>query len=128
MNIRRILKSSKLNFKVVTILWALTILVLSFLPSSSIPKVEIWSPDKIVHVFIYLMLSIFLGIAIYQTQGKISQRAFILNIIGCISFGCGIEIFQPILTDRYYEFYDILANSVGSILGSMILNLLFNQR
>lgn len=128
MNIRRTLKLSKLNFKIITILWASIILVLSFLPGSSFPEVEFWSPDKIVHVFIYLVLCTFLGIAIFQTQGKISQRAFILNIIVCISFGCGIEIFQPILTDRYYEFYDIVANSVGTIIGSMIVNLLFNQR
>ncbi len=119
---------NKLNFKIITILWVLTILILSFLPSSSIPKVDIWSPDKIVHVLIYLTLSLFLGIAIYQSRGKINQKAFILNIIGCISFGCGIEIFQPILTDRYYEFYDIIANSAGTIVGSMIVNLLFNQR
>ena len=118
----------KLDFKIITILWALTILVLSFLPSSSFPSVNVWSPDKIVHVFIYLILAIFLGIAIIQTYGKISLKLLIISTIGCISFGWAIEIFQPILTDRYYELYDIVADAIGAIIGSMIVNLFINQR
>ena len=118
----------RLNFKILGILWALTILVLSFLPSKTFPKVEIWSPDKFVHIFIYMVLSILFGMSIYQDHGKIKRKLFIISIIGCISLGWLIEIFQPILTDRYYEFYDIVANTIGVIVGSMIINLLFNQR
>jgi VanZ family protein len=117
-----------LNFKLLGILWTLTILFLSFLPNKTFPKVEIWSPDKLVHIFIYMVLSILFGISIYQDQQKINRKLFIIYILCCISFGWLIEIFQPILTDRYYEFYDIVANTVGVIIGSTIVNLLFNQR
>lgn len=117
-----------LNFKLLGILWALIILVLSFLPNQTFPKVEIWSPDKLVHIFIYMVLAILFGISIYQDRQKVNRKLFIVYIIGCISFGWLIEIFQPVLTDRYYEFYDIVANIVGVIVGSMIINLLFNQR
>lgn len=126
MLIKTLLKT--INFKLLGILWTLTILVLSFLPNKTFPKVEIWSPDKLVHIFIYMVLSILFGLSIYQDHGKIIRKLFIVSIIGCISFGWLIEIFQPILTDRYYEFYDIVANTVGVIIGSMIINLLFNQR
>ncbi len=117
-----------LNFKLLGILWALIILVLSFLPNQTFPKVEIWSSDKLVHIFIYMVLAILFGISIYQDRQKVNRKLFIVYIIGCISFGWLIEIFQPVLTDRYYEFYDIVANIVGVIVGSMIINLLFNQR
>ena len=117
-----------LQIKILGFLWALAILVLSFLPNKTFPKVEIWSPDKLVHIFIYMVLTILFGISIYQDHGKINRKLFILSTIGCISFGWLIEIFQPILTDRYYEFYDILANTAGVIVGFMIVNLLFNQR
>lgn len=126
MNIKTLLQ--KVNFKLLGILWALTILVLSFLPNKTFPKVEIWSPDKLVHIFLYMVLTILFGISIYQDHGKIKQKLFIIFIIGCISLGWLIEIFQPILTDRYYEFYDIIANTIGVIVGSTIINLLFNQR
>ena len=125
MLIPNLLKS--LNFKLLGILWTLTILILPFLPNKTFPKVEIWSPDKLVHIFIYMVLAILFGMSIYQNHQKINRKLFVLYIIGCISFGWLIEIFQPILTDRYYEFYDIVANIVGVVIGSTIVNLLFNQ-
>jgi VanZ family protein len=74
-----------------------------------------------------MVLAILFGMSIYQNHQKINRNLFVLYFIGCISFGWLIEIFQPILTDRYYEFYDIVANIVGVVIGSTIVNLLFNQ-
>lgn len=96
-------------------IWLLLILIASFLPTSEIPEITfLWSPDKIVHFGMYAILVILMRLAFFEMK--------IYNIIGfCIILGILIEILQPILSDRFFDYYDILANSIGVIIGYILL-------
>ncbi len=44
-----------------------------------------------------------------------------------ILLGTMIEILQPIITNRNFETYDIIANAVGAIVGLVILKFIVKQ-
>lgn len=111
----------KKHSKWLSTFWVVMILTLSFLPGQSFPEVDFWNPDKLVHLFLYGVLAFLLGNVFFEKGKFVNRKRFIYLILICIGFGWGVEILQPIFTDRYYELYDVLANSVGAIMGSLIL-------
>ncbi len=111
---------SKASFRVLSLAWVLIIIIASFLPKRNIPEITlIWSPDKLVHLFIYAVLAILIALSIQTKRGNSIWKYFLIIII-CAVFGSIIEILQPILTDRHFETYDILANIVGAIVGTIV--------
>jgi VanZ family protein len=119
------MKVSYSNFKSffpVTI-WMLIILVISGYPGNYVPKVPIWQFDKLVHSGVYSVLSICLIIAFYKQYNKENNRfkASILIIFIGIFYGGFMEILQHyIFINRSGNWYDFIANTVGTILGIII--------
>lgn len=115
------------KFSILTVLWALTIIVLSFLPNEELPEITfLWSPDKLAHFGVYAILAILLALSISKRWGN-STRKYVLIIIICGVFGSMIEIFQPILTNRYFEIYDIVANLLGAIVGGLASSWIYRK-
>ncbi|MFO7744319.1 MAG: VanZ family protein [Psychroflexus sp.] len=119
-----------LNRKValpLAIICTLSIGYLSLSDISTFPKIEVKHEDKIYHFVSYFVLNTIWLFAIVHISSK-SLLPNILISLGILSFGIVIEIFQEIMTDyRVFDFYDILANSVG-VLVSYLCFELFRKR
>lgn len=101
--------------------WLMTILVLSFLPKSKIPEISlIFSPDKLVHIIMYMALVTLMKVAYPNLK-----MTWVVGI--AVLLGTMIEFLQPIITNRNFETYDIIANAVGAIVGIVILKFIVKQ-
>ncbi|MFC7357958.1 VanZ family protein [Jejudonia soesokkakensis] len=100
-----------------------TILItIAFLfPKVTLPNTENVSIDKWIHFFIHLIL-ILLWLSVYFSfyKHKNVLRSVGLVFVLCLGYGIIIEVLQEVLTqNRTADYYDILANVGGSILGTL---------
>ena len=106
----------KSNIK--SIVWLIIITILSLVklnPDETIKELLIPHTDKLVHLFLYTVLSFLLLI-----ENKKSKRIFVLMLFA-ISYGILMELAQHFLTIyRSFDIFDILSNSTGVIIGYFI--------
>ena len=109
-----------LRHNILGIGWAVFILFLCGVPGSQFQNAHISNADKVIHAFLFAVLFLLLSI------GFIKQRKFpVLRtnaltkvMIGSIAYGMLIEIMQgTIFIGRSIELYDVLANTVGVLIG-----------
>ncbi len=109
-----------LRHNLLSIFWTLIILILSFLPGKDLPEVGFFQFDKLVHVVFYLLLFAFTLIG-WKRQTQFTLLKSIspyMIFIWCSLFGFLIECGQHFLTaDRFFDWYDALANSIGAGIG-----------
>ena len=98
----------------VSITLSLVILSLMKIPAH---KLGITHLDKLQHCFAYFVLSISWLIVFYKKKKKR------LVVVCCILLGVIIEVSQNTLTSyRTGDFYDVIANSLGVLLGLLVFN------
>jgi len=107
---------SKNTFKYILIFYIIAILGVSTIPGGAIPKFNIWSFDKILHIIEYFILA-FLAI---NTLKIISTKMLIIIVVIGFAYGGFNELWQGVIADRYASIYDAIANGIGMILGSII--------
>lgn len=112
-----------INYKILTILWAVFILILSITPGNYIPPVEfkLIAPDTIAHVVFYSVL-VFLHL-----KWKSSSNLIVIFQILIISivYGFLIEVIQgTLILGRFYDLFDVLSNSIGSVFGLILFYIL----
>ncbi|PLW96073.1 MAG: hypothetical protein C0591_09685 [Marinilabiliales bacterium] len=108
------------------IAWAMFILILTGIPGYQIPKIptflEWLSPDKIVHVVMFGILS-YLALYGYRQQYlKSLHRSFIVLVVILLSvfYGLVTELLQLyVFTGRNGNVYDFMANAIGAITGGV---------
>ncbi len=111
-----------------SILWAAFILVLCLMPGRDLPSVSLFEYDKLGHFGIYFILSVamFYG---WQKQTRFSSlhvNMFLKIVLITAAYGFAVEVMQGTLTtDRQFDLFDALANSLGAIAGSLISVKLF---
>lgn len=109
------------------IIWLLIVIVLLSLPGSTLPgatwmnKIQL---DKWVHIFLFSMLTIFFCFPILNAKQKPSTQYFIqyliIAILTSIIIGIIMEYVQKYyIPDRSFDIWDIVADSVGSIIGGI---------
>lgn len=80
--------------------------------------------DKIGHFALYFIFCITLLFGFYKhsrSDNSLSRSQFIAAIIISILYGIGIELLQASYFEtRQFELLDILANSIGAMLGAII--------
>ena len=111
-----IIKSIQQHWKPVTILLLLVIAFLSLYPLPKLP--EFHGTDKTHHLFAYFLLAFPTGL---QKPNK-----WVLFILLFIIFGGVIEVIQPYV-NRYGEWLDFLANTIGVIFGFFVGVVLNNK-
>lgn len=111
----------KLKSFIPTLIWLIIIVVLSGYPGRDLPKAPFDEFDKLVHLAIYAILS-FLSVLGFSKQ----SHSFLLNsklqnffsISFSIVIGGVIELLQEyVFINRYGDWYDFIANSLGAFLG-----------
>ena len=87
-----------------------------------LPKVDLLIPiDKLIHVLISLILVFIWLLYFFKRQRFIVLNLLIKVIITCFIYGILIEVFQQLfVTTRQADFLDVLANSIGLILGASL--------
>jgi VanZ family protein len=107
---------SKNTYQKLLIFYIIAILAVSTIPGGAIPKLNIWSFDKILHIIEYFILA-FLIINVLKKPTN-------LSILGIIIFGIVYggfnEIWQVVVAGRHASIYDAIANGIGMIIGSLI--------
>lgn len=92
--------------RILLLAYIVLISVLSLLPSSQLPSVEV--SDKIQHALAYAGLSV-LAILGFANMAKLK-----LALI-CIGLGLLLEIGQYFIPGRFLDFWDLVANSSGVV-------------
>ena len=109
-------------------IWALVILLLTLTPGHSLPKLDMFTIDGIdliAHsgVFFILALLMTLGFKKQSRFSPLKEKTGMYVIILCTTFGVAIELLQIIIPGRGFEFFDMIANSLGSLMGYYIFGL-----
>ncbi len=111
------------RFLLPALAWFVLITVLLTIPGNNLPS-EDWLDkiyfDKWVHIGLFSILSFLLCWWWYKSQRPVAswRRAFIYSIFACIIYGISMEFVQKYLvSNRSFDVYDIVADSVGSALG-----------
>lgn len=112
-----VLARPKIVHSLLAIYW-LILLAATSLPSSSVPSFSV--SDKLQHFLAYGLLSLLLFFSLN------SQKKFMLNktkiifftILITISYAAFDELHQMLIPGRFCEFYDWVADSIGSLLGT----------
>ncbi|WP_232457031.1 VanZ family protein [Polaribacter sp. SA4-12] len=89
------------------------------------PKIEVSysNIDKVYHLFAYFMLS---SCWLFSFYKKPALKYII--VIFCVIYGIIIEVLQHTLTlYRTGDFKDVLANTLGIVLGLLVFNLIFKK-
>jgi VanZ family protein len=89
--------------------WVAAIIWLSLTPSP--PKVDFQQSDKLGHFLAYG--SLMLWFCVLYAAAKIR----IAYAVGFVAMGVGLEFIQGMLGYRTYEVFDMLANTIGVLLG-----------
>ncbi len=103
-------------------LWTLLIFILCFIPAKELPEVDIPLADKWVH---FLLFGIFSFLWLCSRPSR--QAGFLLLIFAAGIFtGWVVEELQGLLTflGRSKDVMDILADSIGALLGVLLFALL----
>ena len=90
-------------------LMVLIVLILSLMPKPPQP-LHFHGADKFEHILAYFVL---MG---WFAQLYHDQRTRLWIASGLIAMGVAIEILQPILAPRYFEWWDMLADTAGVLL------------
>lgn len=109
---------SKINLKLLAISYTILIVLLSLIPiPRAIPNFKFFEMDKLIHLTMYFILILLWGINLISFKFSLIKILFLT-----IFFGLIIETLQYLLPfGRYFDFGDIIANSVGAIIGIIIL-------
>lgn len=108
------------------ILWLIICTVLLTLPGSNFPKKDwldkIWF-DKWVHIFLFSVM-VFLACMFWVENGKSSVKfrlTFYAIAFSALVYGIIMELVQHYwIPNRSFEYGDIIADGVGSLLGLVI--------
>ncbi len=108
---------------IISLIWAILILVISGLPGDSIPQSRLWSIpqfDKIVHIGLYFPLGLFLAAEFVLSKNPwLNKWAIPLTLFIVALYGGLIEIGQDYLfTQRsadWFDFSDIIGGALGML-------------
>lgn len=109
-------------YSIAAIVLFIVVAVASLTPGNELPKVQFHFADKIVHFLMYFILSVVWAKAFdfsHIKWKKIKLNSFVLVFF----YGIFIEIAQEFCTNsRFFDIFDILANSMGILLAVMLRN------
>ena len=112
------------------IAWSVFLAIAMLLPSDRIPESELLSHDKIVHLGVFMVYSFIISKAFAPVQTpkdhpvKVVRNALIISILG----GIVLESLQQFIPGRATDIYDLLANTLGAVLGAVVFITLKNVK
>ena len=110
-----------------TFCWASIILVLTFSSGLNDSNIEYADADKLVHVFMFIPLTflMIIGFRKQHTFRGLKVNAVPYSLVFCSFYGVFIEVVQFFLPHRGIEFADIMADTMGVVLGFFIYYMVY---
>ncbi len=108
-----------------SILLCTLVLMLSVINTGVLPKTDIPSADKIVHTIMYVGITmvVMLDQSAYL-KNKITKRQLLFAMVFAFCYGTTIEGIQTLLPWRSGSIYDIVANTLGVVIGIGLFSLI----
>lgn len=89
--------------------------------SKPLPEIDVPYFDKLLHVLEYGIFAILAGRAFKNSsKEKIFENFKILAALAAITYGISDEFHQSFVVGRHFSIFDIIADSIGGILGAFI--------
>jgi len=112
------------------LVWAAFILLLCGLPGEDLPNIDFWEiniEDKLAHIAVFGVLNVLI---IYGASSKRIDRKTLFNAIFIgVLYGALTELLQGwIFPTRFMSLSDFIADSIGSILGTVFAFCYFSNR
>ncbi len=118
---------TKVLFIPLVIYWII-ILIGTTIPADSF--VDTWEiSDKIKHFVAYFGLAILLGLNLHfqERWKKISLYYIIATLVICLTYGVLDELHQLFVPNRMAEFWDWVADSLGTITGLLVVSVFLQK-
>ncbi|NNC46342.1 MAG: VanZ family protein, partial [Winogradskyella sp.] len=110
----------------IALVYTIFLAVLSFINVHNLPSYGSSFDDKINHFGAYMVLTI---IWVYYFKHRKTKKALLLVATGAVIYGIIIEFLQKRINPlRVFDLYDILANCVGVIFGTIIVNYILKYK
>jgi VanZ family protein len=102
-----------------SLIYLIIVAFLSLLPPNDFPDIPLFpGADKVVHTCMYLGLT---WLACWSMHAEKKRVWYFLIVLFSISWGVLMEIFQYLMhLGRSFDVYDILGNSIGTLIGALI--------
>lgn len=117
------------GLKVITFLYTLFIVVASLgkFVIGVFPK-QVPNSDKIGHFIAYAGFSFIWGFYFLKLKKFTFAKTIVTSLVWSIFFGILMEVCQWLFTSyRQPDYYDILANSAGALIGLLIFGIFFDS-
>jgi len=111
-------------YRILLIVYALIILMISATPSSDLPKMWLLQYDKIIHFVEYLIF----GVLAMKSMMNQTMKAGLILIPFGILFGFFDEYLQSFISGRYSSLMDVFSDSIGFSIGIILVYLTQNDR
>ncbi len=122
-------RSGFVRYNAYTFIWALLIAVLVLLPGQNLPKLEdsLFSIDKLVHAFLFMVLAFLMvvGFIKQSAYSSLRSKALLYAFILSISYAISVEVLQLFSPERMFEIPDMLANVSGVVAGFLFFFALY---
>jgi len=104
----------------------MVILVLTLIPGEAVPEVDIVNFDKLVHFFIFgvLMITTSYGLLKVSMVKNFPGKPILIAAIYSVAFGVCIEFIQRLIPGRSFSLYDMIANTIGVVIGYLLFQFL----
>lgn len=112
-----------LRYNLFTLGWLLLVLLLTLTPGENMPQANLWegllSFDKVAHFFIFgtLVFLMIVGLTKQYRYELLRTNAVRISLALGIIYGIIIEIIQQFIPGRGFEVADIIANTIGCLIG-----------
>ena len=105
------------KFRILLLIYMALILALSSLPADNLPKSWLLNFDKLIHLIEYFIL----GILLMKSMTSVSTNRLLAVIPVGIIFGIMDEYLQSFISGRFSSGWDVLADTIGVIIGSLLV-------
>ena len=107
---------------IITILYSIALATVCLVNINNLPHTNIYFEDKIFHFLAYGLLTYLWFNSLINSIKFKKKRAIFLAAIISVIFGILIEVIQENMTvSRALDVYDVLANTLGTLLVSIAL-------
>lgn len=119
------------RYNLFTICWLLIILLLTLTPGDALPQTNLWAEllnvDKVVHFIIFgiLTLLMIIGFTKQYTFATLRKYAVAAALAVSIGYGIVIELIQIAIPGRGLELMDMVANTIGCMLGYAVFYMIY---
>ena len=108
----------KKGLLLIAIFYTLPLVVASLITLKGVPSLGSSFDDKIYHVVAYFCLTLIWGLYVKYFK---SIRLLFIVCVAAILLGFILELLQYFVnSNRTYDTYDLIANSIGAIFGTLI--------